>query len=257
MTEQEMRILVPRKLREIEETEHVTVLYAAESGSRAWDFASPDSDFDVRFIYVRPMEDYLRLEPGRDVLEYPIDDTWDVCGWDLQKALRLLHSSNPSLFEWAASPIVYHTSALWEENIRPMLTSCFQPKKGLLHYVSMARNNCREFLGRETIKAKRYFYILRPILAAKWILEHQSPPPMRFLELAEAQMAPELLPVVEDLVQRKRETPELGDIPCIPELNRYIREQFEKIQDRADAVGGEPSSWEPLNELFLMVLKRV
>lgn len=87
MTEQEMRILVPQKLREIEETEQVTVLYAVESGSRTWDFASPDSDFDVRFIYMRQRKDYLRLETVRDVLEYPIDDTWDVSGWDVKKAL--------------------------------------------------------------------------------------------------------------------------------------------------------------------------
>ena len=256
MTEQQTSILVPEKLREIEQTEGVRVLYAAESGSRAWDFASPDSDFDVRFLYVRPREYYLRLDKTRDVLEYPIDDTWDVSGWDLNKALRLLHGGNLTLFEWAGSPIVYHTTSLWEEKIRPLLPDYFQPKTGLWHYCSMAKNNCRSYLERETIKAKRYFYILRPLLACRWILERRSPVPMRFSELVESQLPPELRPVVEELVRRKRETPELGEIPNIPALDAYIRAEFEELHRRIEAEPEQPAKpWEPLNRMFLQTLE--
>lgn len=107
MTQEEMNILVPEKLREIEKEYEITVLWAVESGSRAWGLASPDSDFDVRFIYKRTASEYLKLNPDRDVIELPIDDTWDVSGWDLDKALKLLQKSNPTLFEWMQSPIIY------------------------------------------------------------------------------------------------------------------------------------------------------
>ena len=102
-----MQQKILRKLHEIEKTENVRILLAIESGSRAWGFASTDSDYDVRFIYVRAQEEYLRLDPVRDVIELPLDPVFDINGWDLQKALRLMYKSNPTLFEWLASPIVY------------------------------------------------------------------------------------------------------------------------------------------------------
>lgn len=99
-----VREIIPAKLREIEQRENVRILHCVESGSRAWGFASPDSDYDVRFVYVRPLEYYLQLGKTRDVIEWQLDDTLDINGWDLQKALRLLHNSNPTLFEWDRSP---------------------------------------------------------------------------------------------------------------------------------------------------------
>ncbi len=106
--------IIDKKLNEIEERENIKILHCIESGSRAWGFPSPDSDYDVRFIYVRPKEYYLKLEKTRDVIEWQLDDTLDINGWDLQKALRLLHNSNPTVFEWNNSPIVYRTTKEWE-----------------------------------------------------------------------------------------------------------------------------------------------
>ena len=101
----ETRIL--EELQKIEETENVKIMMAVESGSRAWGFESPDSDYDVRFIYIRKPEDYLKLEGIRDVIEWKLDETLDINGWDLKKALQLLYKSNPTIFEWCASPIIY------------------------------------------------------------------------------------------------------------------------------------------------------
>lgn len=157
MTQQEMNVLVPQKLGALEREHGMKVLYAVESGSRAWGFDSPDSDFDVRFIYVRPMEFYLRLEETRDVIETPIDDTWDVSGWDLPKTLRLLHAANPTLYEWAASPLVYRSTDAWEHKIAPVLPAFFQPAKSIAHYFSMAKRTAKENLTGETIKAKNIF----------------------------------------------------------------------------------------------------
>ena len=103
----QMREKIQAQLHRIEDEEHIKILLAVESGSRAWGFASPDSDYDVRFVYVRRTEDYLRLEMVRDVIELPINDVLDINGWDLQKTLKLLYKSNPTLFEWFSSPIVY------------------------------------------------------------------------------------------------------------------------------------------------------
>ena len=109
-----MRDRILHQLQQLEKTEGITILHAVESGSRAWGFPSPDSDYDVRFIYIRSCEAYLRLEKRRDVLELPIDEELDISGWDLDKALRLLHGSNPTLFEWCQSPIAYKTTPLFQ-----------------------------------------------------------------------------------------------------------------------------------------------
>ena len=110
-----MQNVIEEQLKEIEEKENVKIIYCVESGSRAWGFASPDSDYDVRFIYVRNKEDYLKLNKNRDVIEWRLDDVLDINGWDIQKALRLLYKSNPTLIEWSMSPIVYKTTPQWEK----------------------------------------------------------------------------------------------------------------------------------------------
>lgn len=131
-----MKELIQEKLREIEQREECRILLAVESGSRAWGFASPDSDYDVRFIYMRPEKAYLRLDRTRDVIEVPINDELDINGWDIDKTLRLLHKSNPTVFEWFSSPIIYQTSALADQ-FRPIMQKYFSSKAGLWHYLHM------------------------------------------------------------------------------------------------------------------------
>ena len=238
-----MTEIIKEKLKEIETRENIRVLHCVESGSRAWGFASPDSDYDVRFIYVRPLEFYLRLEKTRDVIEWQLDETLDINGWDLQKALRLLHHSNPTLFEWNASPIVYRTSEEWSK-IAKIINSFFAKKAGLYHYLSTAKSNYREYLHGEIVRLKKYFYVLRPILACKWILKNGNPPPMLFDELAAACLEPELIPAVDTLLKMKRETPELGEGPRIAVINDYLDENIEKIGALiADIPDDPPHDW--------------
>ena len=149
MNETEIRNQIILKLSEIEQQEHVRILHAAESGSSAWGFASPDSDFDVRFIYVREKDEYLKLNPGRDVIEYQLDDVFDVSGWDFQKMLKLLYKSNPTVFEWTASPIVYRTSDYFQ-NLKPLINSYFSPKAGSYHYLSTAKHNYHAYCEKRT-----------------------------------------------------------------------------------------------------------
>lgn len=216
-----MRELIISKLNQIENEYKVKILLAVESGSRAWGFASPDSDYDVRFIYVRPEKEYLRLEEVRDVIEVPISDELDINGWDLQKTLRLLHKSNPTLFEWFSSPIVYFETE-FANRFRKIMNDYFSSKKSLYHYVSMAESNYREYLKTEMVRAKKYFYVLRPLLACKWILDTQTPPPMLFSELAAAELPEYLREDVDRLLFLKMNAPEIKEIPRIDSINEYL-----------------------------------
>lgn len=152
-----MREKIQEQLRRIEEAENIKILLAVESGSRAWGFASPDSDYDVRFIYIRRLEDYLRLDAIRDVIELPIDDVLDINGWDLQKTLRLLYKSNPTLFEWFSSPIVYQKTE-FADKFRDLMMHYFSSKKTLHHYVSMAEGNyTRQWKLAENVSCTKLF----------------------------------------------------------------------------------------------------
>ncbi len=247
-----MQNMILQVLTEIEREKNVRILLAVESGSRAWGFASPDSDYDVRFLYVRPWTDYLCLEGRRDVIELPVDDLLDVNGWDLDKTLKLLHASNPTLFEWFSSPIVYRSSPFAERFV-PYMRRCFSSKKSLWHYLRMAERNYREFLrDRELVKAKKYFYVLRPVLACRWILRQGTPPPMRFFDLAAAELDPSLNETVTNLLDIKIHAPEVKEVPRIQALHSYLETNIAVIKDEIAVLPETPApDWSELNRLFL------
>ncbi len=246
-----MEQLIREKLGEIEKAYGVKILLAVESGSRAWGFASPDSDFDVRFIYVKKKEDYLRLEEQRDVIELPINDLLDVNGWDLKKTLRLLYKSNPTLFEWFSSPIVYMETPFAGE-FRELMQSYFSKKRSLYHYISMAEGNYREYLKGDTVRAKKYFYVLRPVLACRWILDRMTPPPMLFSELAEAELPEELTGDVERLLELKMNSPEIKTIERIDILNDYLDYEIAAVKERVKSMEEDrDAGWERLDGLFM------
>ena len=252
----QMREKIQEQLRRIEEAENIKILFAVESGSRAWGFASPDSDYDVRFIYIRRLEDYLRLNTIRDVIELPIDDALDINGWDLQKTLRLLHKSNPTLFEWFSSPIVYQKTE-FADKFRDLMMHYFSSKKTLYHYVSMAEGNYREYLKGDLIRAKKYFYVLRPVLACQWILDWGTPPPMLFSELLKAELPVELIDVVNQLLELKMNSPEVKLIKRISEINEYLDESIPRIKRAVRLLEDSLTpDWNELNQLFLQELMK-
>lgn len=247
--------LIQEKLNEIEQRENCRILLAVESGSRAWGFASPDSDYDVRFIYVRPKESYLKLEKVRDVIELPINDELDINGWDLDKTLKLLHSSNPTVFEWFSSPIVYKTTE-FAERFKPIMLRYFSSKSGLWHYLHMAEGNYRDYLKGDMVKAKKYFYVLRPILACRWILEKGTPPPVLFSELMESQLPDYLGETVRSLLNLKVNSPEVKLIPKIDVLNEYLDSSITEVREQIEQLPKETAQgWEELDGLFLSVLE--
>ncbi len=249
-----MEALIQEKLREIEGRENCRILLAVESGSRAWGFASPDSDYDVRFIYVRPRESYLRLNRLRDVIELPADDVLDINGWDLDKTLKLLYKSNPTVFEWFSSPLVYQTTP-FAETFKSVMRRYFLSKSSLWHYLHMADGNYCESLRSGTVKAKKYFYVLRPVLACRWILERETPPPVLFSELAESQLPEYLEDTVRELLELKINAPEIQMIPRIDILNEYLEQSIVEIGELVRQYPKEsPRDWEELNSLFLSAL---
>ena len=249
-----MREIILQELRKIEEQENVKIIMAIESGSRAWGFASPDSDYDVRFIYVRKGSDYLKLEKFRDVIEWKLDDVLDINGWDIRKALQLLHNSNPTVFEWCASPIVYMETEefAWLKEILPMY---FSEKKSLYHYWHTADSTYRSYLLGEEVRIKKYFYALRPLLAAMWILDKKTAPPMLFEELMEAELEEEILPELNRLLALKKITPEMGVEPKITVIDEYLQLKLKEVKVRVEEIEGKASEWNALNELFLRMVK--
>lgn len=241
--------VIREKLKKIEETERVKIIMAVESGSRAWGFASPDSDYDVRFVYVREPEAYLRLEKTRDVMEWQLDEVFDINGWDLKKALQLLHASNPSIFEWCASPIVYRDSEAFCE-LRKLRKDYYSPKKNLYHYWHMARSNNQTYLKGDQVRIKKYFYVIRPLLAGRWIAEKKTQPPMLFSELIREELPAELKPIIDDLLEQKKKLPEMGTAPRIRELDWFIESELERIKQVADQTESKENDWEVLNQFF-------
>jgi uncharacterized protein len=170
------------RLARTERDEGVRNILAIESGSRACGFATPNSDFDVRFIYARPADWYLAvdLEERRDVIEYGITDNIDLNGWDIRKALRLFWKSNPAFVEWIQSPIKYIEVGTFATGVRELLPHVYAQESGIYHYRSMAKTNYRGYLRADFVPLKKYFYVLRPLLSVRWIERYGTAAPIEF-----------------------------------------------------------------------------
>jgi len=216
------------KLAQIERQHQVSILFACESGSRGWGFASPDSDYDVRFIYVPRLSWYLCVRAGRDVIEEPINDLLDISGWELRKALGLLYAANPTLVEWLDSPIIYREASPWGSRLRALVVQYFSPLRGYHHYISMAKRNFHGHLSDQSVRYKKYFYVLRPLLAARWIRERGSVPPMRFSALASQMLAnePAVIDDINALLEIKMRAGESATSPRWPGLHAFIEREL-------------------------------
>ena len=245
---------IQEALKKIEQQQGVRILHAVESGSRAWGFASPDSDYDVRFIYVRPAGDYLRLDEMRDVIEWQMDEVLDINGWDLKKALRQFARGNATLFEWSTSPVVYKTTRQWAD-IRQVSDTCFSEKAAVYHYYGTARNTYEEYLCGDLVSYKKYFYALRPLFAAIYIEQFHSIPPVAFAELVQSVQKEELAPVIAELLERKKVTREKMMNPHMPQIRQFIEEELSRQKQIADSLPDDHrNDWTELNACFRRVI---
>jgi uncharacterized protein len=188
-----MKEKILQKLKQTALEKDVEILFAVESGSRAWGFASPDSDYDIRFIYKHKPGYYLSLWEQPDVIEFMTEDDLDGSGWDLRKAIKLLAKSNAPLIEWLFSPVVYFENEEFAKQMREIATECFSPIAVLHHYLGTTKN-FMEVCEMEEVKLKSYFYALRTALAGKWIIENNTFPPVAFADV---------LPIAPQNIQEK------------------------------------------------------
>ena len=214
---------------DIESREDVTLLFAIESGSRAWGFPSPDSDYDVRFVYARPLEWYLSLEPGRDVIELPVDAVMDVNGWDVKKALSLLLKPNPVLLEWLQSAIRYRWHAGSCTALLDLASRVAHGPACLHHYLHLARKQWNKHIeGRDSVNLKRYFYVARPAMAIRWMRMHpETMPPMNFFILRDGiALPPALSEELDHLLVLKSVASESGNGARIAALDDFIAQEM-------------------------------
>ncbi|AOH55162.1 hypothetical protein ABE28_012455 [Peribacillus muralis] len=254
-----MKEKIIEELKRIEETYNVKILYACESGSRAWKFPSKDSDYDVRFIYIHKKEWYLSIDQKRDVIELPINDLLDISGWELTKALRLFRKSNPPLHEWLNSGIVYHQAYSIADKLKEMSSMVFVPTAALYHYLNMAKGNYRDYLQNEQVKIKKYFYVLRPVMACLWIQKYNTIPPIEFPALLD-NIIPEgpLKTEIETLLMRKINGEELDVEPRIDVINDFLENEIGQLTNYTKTLHIKPEDpTEELDQLFRAALDEV
>lgn len=177
-----MKDIIAKQLKDISIQHQINILYACESGSRAWGFPSTDSDYDVRFIYTRPLPWYLSIEGKSDTIILPINDELDINGWDIKKALALMRKYNAPLSEWLMSPIVYLKDNNLSDDIRNLCKMSFSPSRAHYHYMAQAKK-FYEIKDRENYSVKAFLYFFRATLGVLWIEKFETQPPMNIFEL--------------------------------------------------------------------------
>lgn len=255
----DVRKVILSKLQGIEERENVRILFAVESGSRAWGFPSPDSDYDVRFIYAHPVDWYLTIHPGRDVIELPLEGDWDINGWNIKKALGLLMKPNPVLLEWLASPIRY----IWNEEacgvINQLASEVAHVQSCLYHYLNLGSRQWSAYIeNEEEVNLKKYLYVVRPAMAIRWIrMQPDALPPMNFYELKQGVDLPtEVAEPLGELISRKRESREMGKGASVPEINRFILAEFDWAREAVGKLKSDKTvKYDRVDELFRSLIK--
>ena len=246
-----MQTKIKTLLQNLEQKKGIQILFACEAGSRAWGFPSPDSDYDIRFIYRHARPWYLTLNEKKDTIEFMENELLDGSGWDIRKFMRLMYKSNASIYEWLFSPIVYRQGNELITELKQIATTYFLPKKIMFHYLGIAKGMLeREFKGEE-VKIKKYFYVIRPVLAAKWIAEKQTPAPVDFQELLPLiETHTEVYQAIQKLLSEKEVAVEGQLIPKIPVLDEFIQQEMEQLDQVAKTMEKRENNYDVLNAFY-------
>lgn len=264
------------RLGKIEAEENVTILFAIESGSRAWGFPSPDSDFDVRFVYTRPLSAYVGLDDPEDTIERPIDGLWDLAGWDIGKALKLLVKGNATITEWLNSPLIYREHGPMAPRLRGLVKRYATPAASARHYFGLTQKSFRESIsnvptaaqvadaeargvqikGMTTVPQKKYLYALRGALSIAWIAAYNEVPPMTLPALKSVDLMPEPVRAELDaLLVRKANMGEFGYGPRIAILDDFVEEKLAWAKAQGfDKLEIDPAFKAEANQLLLDAL---
>lgn len=278
-----MREQIIKTLREIEIMENIRIIYACESGSRAWGFDSEDSDYDIRFIYTRPIKSYFSISPLRDVIdrnkgnrktsEYIRsleNEKLDFVGFDISKTLKLISKGNPAVAEWLHSPIVYIKKPFVVPAIQRLAEKFFKTKVGIYHYEHMARKNFYQYIQNVDgdVIIKKYLYVLRPLYACEWIMRHElfphgDIPPMEFDKIIEYVGTlkfvgfADIENIVKNLISQKKNGDELGRGPHIQALDTFCEKKLNIYGNYADTLGVERltnGDYKHINQMFFDIV---
>ena len=219
------------RLSKIEADKGIRILYACESGSRGWGFHSPDSDFDVRFIYVRPQDWYVSIHNRSDFLDFAINDELDFKAWDIRKVLGLIFKSNASPLEWLQSPTIYRDTPDFRAELMPLVHQYFNPRHTANHYLGICQNSLKAGIVGDEFKLKKYFYVLRPLLAAKWVVDKRTVPPMEFAPLLENVEDAAFLQAVQELMEVKKDASEGAVVARVPVIDGYVEKELARCRE--------------------------
>ena len=250
---------IKKELLRLEQQHKIKILYAVESGSRAWGFASTDSDWDVRYIYIHDLDWYLNIDSGKDSQEEILPNDIDLAGWELKKALRLFRKSNPPMLEWLRSPIVYLQQFSTADRLRELTKEYFNPKSCIHHYLHMAEGNFINYLQKDIVRVKKYFYVLRPVLACDWIKQTNTMAPMEFQKLVDSQVTdPYVKTEIQNLLTRKIAGEELNEDPKNQILNDFLDQKIKFYNAYVATIQqANPPDSARLNELFRLTINEV
>lgn len=253
--DKKMKEEIIQHINQLEKEQGVTILLAVESGSRAWGCPSPDSDYDVRIIYKRPKSEYLDIDDKPDTINYFHGELLDINGWDIKKTLKLIRKSNATPFEWAQSPIIYKEVNEFSSTILNLCKDYFQPRHTVNHYKGIAKNSylSNDLAGK--IKLKKLFYVLRPLMAAKWIIKKSQIPPMDIPNLISIIEEKDIVNHINGLLEIKSAANEDYVHIMDKQIVDFIDQEFNYVNSILIEGATEVPSTEELNSKFRQIIE--
>ena len=241
-----MKTEILKTIKDIEKEEKVKVLFLIESGSRGWGWESRDSDYDVRGVFI---QDYLKFTEIKEQINRKKGDL-DITLWDLRKFFRLMVKSNPSVWEWLSSEIIYLENPL-RKKLKRIFLKNFSEYSLKKHYVSMAKQNFDKYINNEKENAnlKKYVYVLRSVACVTWIEKYKTPPPKNYKKILK--LFPKYVKnFFEKVVKDKRKSENLVG-PRNKEVENFVGFYFDKNFDKDDST----FKIRELNKLFKDIIK--
>lgn len=255
----EIMIEIKNKLIETEKTYNVKIPLAIESGSRGWGFASCDSDYDCRFIYVHEKDWYVSVTERKDFIEYIADKVFDINGWDLRKAMQHIMKSNAVIFEWLSSNEIYIKNHAVVTELKTMKNNYFNPIAVSYHYLNIAKKKLDEIIKEENAKLKKYFYILRPLANLKFIQEYQEMPHMEYMKtLSEIAIKKEVYEEILKLLDIKKTSNESYTISQNKVLINYFKQEIENYTETIKKMGSKKNKdYENIDVIFRKIIEMI
>ena len=240
-------------LQQIAREYKVKILYACETGSRAWGFPSPDSDYDIRFLYMHERDWYLSLSERKDTIEFMLNEELDITGWDLKKSLMLLKKSNAPVIERFQSPVEYYTVDGFKDSFKNLVEEYYSPVAVFYHHHSLAKKFWESLNDQKEVKLKQYFYFIRSILSCNWILKNKTVVPMHIdglMQLIDKTKQDDLRRLIDlKATVGEKYLHERDEV-----FHNWLEELWNKVDELKNSFEVSSTSYNSLNDFFISTL---